>query len=59
MAEIHIERSHHFSMAKARKIAFQWAEQVENDFDMACTYEEGEDEDLVTFARSGVNWIGS
>ena len=54
MAHIHIERDHHFSKAKARKIAFQWAEQVENEFDMACTYEEGDDEDLVSFSRSGV-----
>lgn len=54
MADIHIERAHHFSMAKARKIAFEWAEQVEAEFDMACTYEEGDDEDVVTFVRTGV-----
>jgi hypothetical protein len=54
MADIHIERTHHFSMTKARKIAFEWAEQVETEFGMACTYEEGEHEDLVTFVRSGV-----
>jgi putative polyhydroxyalkanoate system protein len=42
-------------MAKARKIAFQWAEQVEKDFGMACTYEEGRAADLVRFSRSGVN----
>lgn len=55
MADIHIQREHHFSFAKARKIAFAWAEQAENEFGMACTYEEGDDEDLVTFTRSGVN----
>ena len=41
-------------MARARKIAFAWAEQVEKDFDMTCTYEEGRSADLVRFARSGV-----
>jgi putative polyhydroxyalkanoate system protein len=55
MADIHILRNHHFSLSEARDIAFSWAEQAENDFGMACTYEEGDDEDLVTFTRSGVN----
>jgi putative polyhydroxyalkanoate system protein len=54
MADIHIHRDHHLSLAKARKIAFQWAEQAENEFGMECTYEEGDTEDLVTFTRSGV-----
>lgn len=54
MADIHIERAHHFSMTKARKIAFAWAEKAETEFGMACTYEEGDHEDLVTFTRSGV-----
>ncbi len=55
MADIHIHREHHFSLTEAREIAFAWAEQAENEFGMACTYEEGDDEDLVTFTRSGVN----
>lgn len=54
MADIHIHRDHTFSLAKARKIAFEWAEQAENEFGMACTYEEGDTEDLVSFTRSGV-----
>ena len=41
MADLHILRPHTLGMAKARKIAFDWAEQVEKDFDMRCTYEEG------------------
>lgn len=55
MPQIHIQRDHPFSFAEAREIAFAWAEQAENEFGMACTYEEGDDEDLVTFTRSGVN----
>jgi putative polyhydroxyalkanoate system protein len=42
-------------LAAARKIAYQWAEQVEKDFSMECTYEEGKATDTVTFTRSGVN----
>lgn len=55
MADIHIRRDHHFSFAEARKVAFKWAEQVEEKFDMTCTYEEGATSDTVSFTRSGVN----
>jgi putative polyhydroxyalkanoate system protein len=55
LADIHIRRDHHFSFAEARKVAFKWAEQVEEKFDMTCTYEEGETSDTVSFTRSGVN----
>lgn len=55
MADIHIERQHTLGMAQARKTAFQWAEQVEEKFDMSCTYEEGTTCDEVSFTRSGVS----
>lgn len=55
MADIHIEREHSMGLAQARKIAFQWAEQVEEKFDMSCTYEEGDSCDEVSFTRSGVS----
>lgn len=55
MADIHIQRVHTLGFAEARKIAFKWAEQVETEFDMECTYEEGKTNDVVTFTRSGVN----
>lgn len=54
MADIHIEREHALGLPEARKIAFKWAEQVEEEFDMECTYEEGTTSDLVNFSRSGV-----
>jgi putative polyhydroxyalkanoate system protein len=55
MSDLHILREHTLGLAQARKIAFQWAEHAESEFDMACTYEEGKTEDLVRFTRSGVN----
>lgn len=55
MADIHIHRTHALGMAQARKVAFSWAEDVEDKLDMACTYEEGKTEDCVSFTRSGVN----
>jgi len=54
MADIHIVREHTLGLTKARKIAFKWAEQVEAEFDMACSYTEGDAADEVTFSRSGV-----
>jgi putative polyhydroxyalkanoate system protein len=55
MADIHLIREHELGLAEARKIAFKWAEQVEEKFDMECTYEEGKSKDNVSFSRSGVD----
>jgi putative polyhydroxyalkanoate system protein len=55
MANLHIEREHALGLGAARQIAMAWAEQVEQEFSMECTYEEGDTADEVTFTRSGVN----
>jgi putative polyhydroxyalkanoate system protein len=55
MANLHIVREHHLGHAAARKIAYAWAEQVESEFGMECTYEEGKTDDTVCFTRSGVH----
>lgn len=55
MAEIHIHRSHHLGLAKARDTAWQWAETVEKKFEMECTVIEGEHSDVVEFKRTGVD----
>jgi putative polyhydroxyalkanoate system protein len=55
MPDIRLERTHELGLTEARKIAFQWAEQVEEKFDMECTYEEGKTKDNVSFTRSGVD----
>ena len=55
MANLHIRREHALSLAAARKIARAWAEQVEGEFGMHCSYAEGAEEDRVSFTRSGVN----
>lgn len=54
MPDIHIHREHQLGLAKAREVAWQWAEEVEAKFDMACTVLEGETSDTVEFTRSGV-----
>ncbi len=54
MAELNIVREHALGLARARKIAFQWVEQAEQEFAMQCTYARGKHEDEVAFVRSGV-----
>jgi putative polyhydroxyalkanoate system protein len=55
VADIRIHRSHQLGLSKARKVAWQWAEDVERRFDMECTVIEGEGADRVEFTRPGVN----
>jgi putative polyhydroxyalkanoate system protein len=55
MADIHIHRDHALGLARARKIAWHWAEQAESRFGMECTVIEGDDNDVVEFTRSGVS----
>jgi len=55
MPDIHIHRKHALGLTKAREVAWQWAEQVEQKFDMECTVLEGETSDTVEFTRAGVN----
>jgi putative polyhydroxyalkanoate system protein len=54
MPDIQIHRQHSLGLAKARKVAWQWAEAVEKKFDMSCTVIEGDTSDTVEFTRSGV-----
>jgi putative polyhydroxyalkanoate system protein len=55
MPDIKIRREHTLGLAKARKVALKWAEDVERDFDMSCTLVEGEFSDTVEFRRTGVS----
>ena len=54
MADLHILREHALGFARAREVALHWAEQVEKEFGMECTYEEGKSADTLQFKRSGV-----
>jgi putative polyhydroxyalkanoate system protein len=54
VADIRIHREHALGLPKARKVAWQWAEDVEKNFDMQCTVIEGDYSDTIEFTRSGV-----
>ena len=55
MPDIRIHREHALGLARARKVAWAWAEDVEKRFGMSCTVIEGETSDTVEFTRAGVN----
>ena len=54
MADLNLHRDHTLGLARARKVALKWAEDVEEKLDMECTIIEGDDEDVLEFTRSGV-----
>jgi putative polyhydroxyalkanoate system protein len=55
LADLHIQRDHQLGLEAARAIGQRWAEQARSEFGMECTSEEGESEDRLSFARSGVS----
>ena len=55
MADLELRRDHTLGLARARKVALKWAEEVEDKLDMECTIIEGDDEDVLEFKRSGVD----
>ena len=55
MPDINVRRDHTLGFARARKVAFKWAEHVEKQYEMECTILEGETSDTVQFKRSGVS----
>ena len=55
MPDIKIHRDHRLGLVRARAVAWQWAEQVEHQFDMECTVIEGTETDTVEYRRAGVN----
>ena len=53
MAELHIVREHTLGMEAARQLALEWAQEMETEFRMRCTYQEGPLQDVVTFEGTG------
>ena len=55
MPDIHIERNHTLGIARARAVAHQWIAQAEQEFGLECAYTQGEDRDVATFTRAGID----
>jgi putative polyhydroxyalkanoate system protein len=52
--DIRIYRKHQLGIERARDVAWKWAQEVEERFDMQCTVIEGDGVDTVEFERTGV-----
>jgi putative polyhydroxyalkanoate system protein len=55
MPDIKLHRKHNLGLAKARKVAWAWAEKAEQKLGLECTMLEGETSDTLEFTRSGVS----
>lgn len=55
MPDIHIERQHTLGIARARQVARKWVRQAEQEFGLDCVYTEGEERDVATFTRAGID----
>lgn len=55
VADLHIVREHTLGLVQARKVAFAWAEQMESEYRMQCTYQEGPSQDLLSFEGTGAS----
>lgn len=52
--DIHIERAHTLGLPAAREVARRWVRQVEEDYGLQCSYDEGERCDIGRFSRAGI-----
>lgn len=55
MPDIHIQRAHALGLPAAREVAQRWAEKAERKLDMQCRYEEGAEQDVLSFTRTGAS----
>ncbi len=55
MPDIRLQRDHDLGLARARDIADRWVDEARNKFGLECTYEKGDAQDQVSFARPGVS----
>ena len=55
MADILIQRPHTLGLAQARAMARRWEQQAQEKYQLACTYSEGEAEDVLSFERAGAS----
>ena len=53
MADLTLHRDHQLGLERARKVAHQWAEDVQRKLEMTSTLTTSEESDLLEFTRPG------
>ena len=54
MSDVNFQQSHNLGLDKARELAKQWVEGAAGKMGLSCDYQEGPQQDTVTFERMGV-----
>ena len=54
MSDVNFQQSHNLGLDKARELAKQWVEGAAGKMGLTCDYQEGAQQDTVTFERMGV-----
>ena len=58
MSDVTYQRSHTLGLEKARELAKEWVGNAAGQLGLTCDYQEGGEQDTVTFERMGVKrWI--
>ncbi len=54
MSDVNYQQSHNLGLEKARELAKQWVEGAAGKMGLSCDYQEGPEQDHITFERMGV-----
>jgi len=54
MSDVNYQQSHNLGLEKARELAKQWVEGAAGKMGLSCDYQEGPEQDQITFERMGV-----
>lgn len=55
MSDVQFQQAHTLGLPKARELAQRWAEGAAAKMGLTCSHQQGEEQDVVSFERSGVN----
>ena len=54
MSDVKVQQAHTLGLPKARELAKKWVDDGARKMGLECKYQEGEDQDVITFERMGV-----
>ena len=55
MSDVQFQQAHNLGLPKARELAQRWADGAAGKMGLACKHQQGAEQDVIAFERSGVN----
>ena len=55
MSDVQFQQAHNLGLPKARELAQRWADGAAAKMGLTCKHQEGAEQDVISFERSGVN----